>query len=321
MKKIALLILFAIISSTSIAQSCLPEGITFYTQQQVDNFLTNYPDCSEIEGEVKIHNSISISNLNGLQSIISIGGNLSIYYNFNLESLTGLENLASIGGNLIIGGPLYPVFAPAALTNLTGLDNLISIGGDLRISGATKLNNLSGLENLTFVGGDISIYNKPSLTSLAGLDNIIDFGGNLTIINNELLTDCDVQSICDYLALTNGSVLISNNNTGCNSVEEVEEACGIVDIAEMLPASPDLLVDCKPNPFKQSIEISYHLYKPQTVTLYFFNKFGNQVDIVEQKQSAGHQQIYWVPSHLDSGIYYYMLKASDQVANGKVIKL
>ena len=34
-----------------LSQPCLPEGITFTTQAQIDSFQTNYPVCSEIEGE------------------------------------------------------------------------------------------------------------------------------------------------------------------------------------------------------------------------------------------------------------------------------
>ncbi len=33
---------------------CLPEGITFTTQAQIDNFQLNYPGCTEIEGDMKI---------------------------------------------------------------------------------------------------------------------------------------------------------------------------------------------------------------------------------------------------------------------------
>ncbi len=29
------------------AQSCLPNGITFNTQQEIDDFATNYPGCTE----------------------------------------------------------------------------------------------------------------------------------------------------------------------------------------------------------------------------------------------------------------------------------
>jgi hypothetical protein len=57
------------------AQSCLPEGITFNRQSQIDSFQVNYPGCTEIEGDVTITGNI-IYDLNGLNVLTSIGGNL-----------------------------------------------------------------------------------------------------------------------------------------------------------------------------------------------------------------------------------------------------
>jgi len=55
MKKTTLLILvifhFSLFTFHSIAQSCLPQGITFTTQAQIDNFQPIYPYCTEIEGD------------------------------------------------------------------------------------------------------------------------------------------------------------------------------------------------------------------------------------------------------------------------------
>ena len=51
MKKLILfLALAALCHSIVFSQGCLPEGITFTTQEQIDNFQTNYPGCTEIEG-------------------------------------------------------------------------------------------------------------------------------------------------------------------------------------------------------------------------------------------------------------------------------
>lgn len=57
------------------AQSCLPDGITFTTQAQIDSFQINYPGCTEIEGSVDIY-SDDIQNLQGLSVVTSIGGSL-----------------------------------------------------------------------------------------------------------------------------------------------------------------------------------------------------------------------------------------------------
>ena len=73
MKKLLLTAALIAFSLTSLlAQPCLPQGITFNTQEQIDNFQTNHPNCTEIEGGVKIEGN-DITNLDGLNVITSIG--------------------------------------------------------------------------------------------------------------------------------------------------------------------------------------------------------------------------------------------------------
>ncbi len=76
----------------SFSQSCLPHGITFGTQEEIDSFQSLYPYCSIIEGDVIIYGD-SISNLNGLNSITNINGSLWLKMNEQLHSLEGLTNL------------------------------------------------------------------------------------------------------------------------------------------------------------------------------------------------------------------------------------
>jgi len=124
MKNLTILILaLLLIQITAIAQPCLPEGITFTTQAQIDNFQTNYPNCTEIEGDVEIgtYPSGDISNLNGLSVLTFIEGMLYIGYNDSLISITGLQNLTSIGSLYIRGNK--------SLSSLSGLDAVTSIGG------------------------------------------------------------------------------------------------------------------------------------------------------------------------------------------------
>ncbi len=53
--------------------SCLPEGITFTTHEQVDSFQVNYPGCTEIEGDVIISGE-NITSLQGLNVVTNVGG-------------------------------------------------------------------------------------------------------------------------------------------------------------------------------------------------------------------------------------------------------
>ena len=106
MKKLTLIIFtFFVFSFNGFSQGCLPEGIIFTTQQQIDDFQTNYPGCTEIEGDVFIGDTIpsnSIINLDGLNLLNSINGDLIIRNNQSLTIIEGLDNLSSINGSLII---------------------------------------------------------------------------------------------------------------------------------------------------------------------------------------------------------------------------
>ena len=80
---------------------CLPDGITFTTQEEINSFQTTYPYCTEIEGDVEI-NGTNILNLDSLHVITNIKGDLSINNCEYLSNIIGLHNLTSIEGKLEI---------------------------------------------------------------------------------------------------------------------------------------------------------------------------------------------------------------------------
>ena len=227
--------------------SCLPNGIVFNSQTQIDNFQANHPDCTEITGDVKISssNGVSITDLIGLSKLTSIRGNLEIEGNEALSSLTGLNNMSYIGGSLSI-------LMNSSLNHLTGLDNLTSVGENLSIIENENLIDLTGLNNLTYIGGDLllednitlksllglksvnsirgglQVINNDALTNLTGLDNIdVTDIDSISIYNNNILTYCEIQNMCNYLGFSEGTVDIYNNAFGCNNPEEIANACGL----------------------------------------------------------------------------------------------
>ncbi|MHC1778572.1 MAG: T9SS type A sorting domain-containing protein [Lentimicrobium sp.] len=186
MKKLTLIIAAIALSCNIVfSQGCLPAGIYFFSQDQIDNFQANYPGCTEIEGDVTISGP-NITNLDGLNVLTSIGSYLSIgnYEGGNpaLTSLSGLDNLTSIGGSLMIT-------QNDAITSMTGLDNLTTIGGDLSIYGNPALTSLSGLESLASIGGGLGIGYNDTLASLNGLESLAFIGGWLSISGNEALAN------------------------------------------------------------------------------------------------------------------------------------
>ncbi len=220
MKQLILLIsALAIIYANALSQGCLPQGIAFTTQTEIDNFQTNYPGYTVIEGDVIIIAS-NITNLNGLSVLTSIEGDLVIWDNPSLISLVGLENITSISGHVIIGG--WEVGNPA-LTNLAGLDNLTYIQGDIFIGNNSSLNSLEGLENLTNLGGSLDIYHNFSLTSLTGLENLAYIGGGIGLYHNNSLT-----SLTGFENLTNlGGGLGIGEHIGLTSLTGLENLSSI----------------------------------------------------------------------------------------------
>ena len=248
MRRIFFLVVTTFFIQTEVSsQTCLPEGIYFGHQLSINSFQTDYPNCTEIEGDVEIHTQL-IDNLNGLSNLTRIGGDLKIsgsspnpeFVNLDglnnlksigkdftlnvyhsLSDITALENLTTVGGDLKIG-------SNSALQYLTGLENLTSIGGSLSIRDNTSLKSLTVFENLTSIDGDIDIYYNTSLNSLSGLENIDNFSvSNLSITFNNNLSTCDNEVICNYLENPNGIVLIHTNAPGCNNSAEVVSDCGV----------------------------------------------------------------------------------------------
>lgn len=249
MKKLIFLILAVAFSHTCVfSQGCLPEGISFQSQASVDSFQFNYPGCSVIEGDVflngdvfnlnglsvlrSIEGSLTIDcvplvDLTGLDSLKYIGGNLE-FYATQLVNMTGLGSLDSIGGGLTIGCETNAAILCNSpfLVNLTGLENLKKIGGTLLIQHCESLSSLDGLSSLSSVSG-ITIKSNPILCSFTGLANV-DAGSvsSLTISNNASLSQCHVQSICNYLSNPGGDVNIYGNAEGCRTPIEVANSCG-----------------------------------------------------------------------------------------------
>lgn len=184
MKRIVLLALFASLfgSFALKGQSCLPEGIEFTTQAEIDNFATNYPGCTEIEGDVVI-NGPNPLNLNGLSVLNRVGGGLRVS-NTSMTSLEGLDNIDFVGGDLIIN-------FNDLLTSLSGLESIDSVQGFFGIDANLTLSGLQALANLSYIGGSLSIASNLPLTNLNGLENLRTIGAGLYISYQEELTSLE----------------------------------------------------------------------------------------------------------------------------------
>lgn len=223
---ILLFILLTVCQQVTLSQSCLPEGITFTTQAQIDNFQTNYPGCTVIEGNVDIGTSFPnylIEDLTGLGSITKIMGHLKILYCNDLVDLSGLENLTHIGGYLKIA-------LNNSLINLSGLSGLNKIGGYCELYGC-PLTDISGLNQVDTIGGDIDLNFCNSLIVADGFEGLDYLGGNLKIYHNyhiaEILGFNSLEKISGTFYITENNDLITIN--GFNSLHMIGNSIQIYE--------------------------------------------------------------------------------------------
>jgi hypothetical protein len=354
MKQIFIVVfILMLIQVTAFTQSCLPEGVIFETQAQIDSFQTNYPECREIEGNVTISGS-NITNLNGLNMIIAIGQSLDISYNVTLTNLnglnsltslinlsidgnnmltdlTGLEGLTSIGGFLgitgnpslinltgldsltYIGGHLFIEFN-GALTSVMGLNNLTSIGSLFQLYGNDALISLTELQALNFIGGSLHIYYNNSLLDLTGLDNVNSSSiAALYIMNNSSLSSCEAQCICDFLA--------NPQHGNCEIIQNrpgcnsQEEVEAACESISLEEINPSKAFSIYPNPTSNTITI-------KTFTKPELNTFLTIYNISDQQLftcQINEKQTVVDVSELPQGIYFVRITDDKTVQVGKFI--
>lgn len=266
-------------------------SLSLATNDNLEN-ITAFSQLTSIGGSLNLSYNIGLSTLHGLENVTSIGSDLSIEESETLENLSGLNHLATIGGgfyltsnyslsnmigfdSLIHIGSDFEAFRNFGLTDYSGLEHLQTIGGRLIIEENWDLSTLTGLSGLQTIGSDLRIDYNESLVSLTGIDNVTFTPYNyIEIFNNSQLTECAVESICNYIE--ENTLLAYDNATGCNSHEEVYEACvnGIEDPEAYIES---FLVYPNPATNELTIEFNAGINLKEEVHLTIFDLAGKQL--------------------------------------------
>jgi hypothetical protein len=301
MKKFLFAIVFLLSTFIGFGQ-CPTETTWLQTQEDVDNFAIDYPNCTQLTHNMIIGSETSdVNDLSALSQLTHIGTPVGNGVNLlisgtNLNSLSGLDNLEYVGGSLNI--------LDTGITNLTGLENLtyirdsfivsrnlnlinfigvdvLSESGSLSVTNNISQTSFEGMEAFqgsTYVAGDIQIVDLDNLISIEGLNNVsqirqltivncdallsLDPFENLSRLGSVIIQDndslasitglsnvdpetvyfplsirncpnlsyCSINLFCENFNNTNPNVVIfiENNASGCDSPQEVAEACGVV---------------------------------------------------------------------------------------------
>ncbi len=353
MKKFIIFFSCFLLSFMASAQPCLHEGRGFYSQDDVDLFHRDNPNCTVIQGDViisgdniknldslrglvSIEGYLDISHtellgdLSGLDSLRSIGGHFGIYSNLNLRTLKGLGHLLSVGDNFeVFDNPVlkdlkgldtlatiarnFWIGSNSVLDAFKGLTNLNSVGGLLQINDNPALRSLSELGNLKNLGEELVIYSNQSLQSLSGLDSIRPgMLPSISIYNNQVLSVCDVYSVCKYFDVTWGSIMIYNNKSGCNTKAEVKAGCDTLGVPTIQPGLPFLIY---PNPTGGTLSIQI-INSPQQFLASLTDITGREV----LSLTLADPETLIDMRKLPGGVYFLKLRSGNRNFASKIIK-
>ena len=117
----------------------------------------------------------------------------------------------------------------------------------------------------------------------------------------------DIENI--WAVGENGTILYTNNG-GTTGIEVKNTGDSKINIKTY------------PNPFSNSTTIEYELAKPGTANITIFNHLGQQIESISQRNPRSEkQQHVWDASGLPDGIYFVQVRAGQEMATRKVIKL
>ena len=226
-------------------------GALFITETFNLGSLDGLSSLTNVNGDFAIFHNFALTSIDGLSALSHVGGRFGIYANPELPNIDGLSSLTTVDGFMAVTdlhsltninglsaltyvGSHLVFTLDALLPNLDPLVSLSHIGGSLIIKFNHVLTNVDGLSSVTGVGFSVDIVGNDALTNLDGLSAFTSVGMKLNVQSNHNLADCSglllLVDARDNASPGPGAgsvpdvgdeVLLANNRTGCNSIQEI----------------------------------------------------------------------------------------------------
>jgi len=247
------------------------------------------------------------SDLSGLATFSVIKEKLFMSRIHGVASFSGLAGIPKIG-DLIVWD----------------MDDLVSVSGIeasqdihyLELVRNQSLKNLDGLtvfDTIPFLGIGNYAPQCPGCPPVAiGNDSLVDISGienvgisKITIAGNHQLPVCAYYPVC--LAIEHGDATIISNASGCNTIEEVADSCGIIGTNDVSV----LKVKVYPNPATDRITI-FSSENRSISQVYIYNQLGQMVLQSAEKEID--------VSVLPKGLYLLKIEGRDGIREMKLVK-
>ena len=182
---------------------------------------------------------------------------------------------------------------------------------EIRFSSLERIKNLDGLADnralriLTAIGND-SLIDIQGIMNASELEKVI-------LRNSPMLSYCHVRSVCDIIRMDTSqiAVLVRGNAPGCNTWEEVQDACISPVKTEVKPTQLVLY----PNPVTDILYLDEWAF-PRDAEYWIFNYLG---ELSKSGVLSDSNEIYI--SDLQSGSYLIQLRVADQISVGRFVKI
>ncbi|WP_299548674.1 T9SS type B sorting domain-containing protein [Seonamhaeicola sp.] len=200
-----------------------PQGDIFlFTQEEVDNMVSAFPNCETVTGDLIIGDDIN--DISGINKVKRIEGSLVVMG----TNITSISNFATL--NFIFGD--FYIEHNANLESIEGINLLTHIGGDLVISTENGgLRSISGFNSLETIGGNFTVSDNQDLVSFTGFPVLTNAEGWFTISDNARLPGIpnfnQLKLISNDFAILNNDALPQIN--GFNQLEEIKRSFTIKD--------------------------------------------------------------------------------------------
>jgi hypothetical protein len=161
------------------------------------------------------------------------------FVNYNFNELETIEYVGEGAGylHLWLGTNCGDMPHQVNLNSLVSVEGFVELWESGFVISAPLLHTIHGSGSSPYNGSliiDISYIS--SLDFLSALETVT---GSITVTGNTLLTDCDVEILCEKLSNTPELVTINNNAPGCMDATEVSLSCGESSVAGIVFADLD----------------------------------------------------------------------------------